>query len=119
MGLNPANANEAMRTLEARWPGDVPAPATFEVVMDKWAILDDGLSEAKIDYDHGPVAVVRMPNGAKLDIERIDPYDQRSRFEQFSGGWDEYTDGDFDARDALSDVLSAVFITLVPGEDRS
>jgi hypothetical protein len=108
---------EALFSLYGAWPTKVPIPSTFEVKRSKWVLLNEGTPDEAPDYDNGPLAVVTLPNGAAVRIEQIDPYDQRSRYEVFSGDWDSYLNGNIDRRDRLSDILHDVFMRMTPKYD--
>lgn len=115
--IDPQLARTVMDTL---WPWNgVPYPESFTVVCDHWVILNEGTPEEKVDYEQGPLAVVVMPNGAKVTLEQIDPYDRRSNGMEWRGGWDEYTGGNMDTRDFFGGIFSVVLMFLAHKYDES
>lgn len=121
MVIYPKNSpleKEALFVLYDLWPVAIELPVSFEVLRSSWCLLNEGTEREAPDYDKGPLAMILMPNGATMKIEQIDPYEPRSRGEELRGNWGEYTGGDGNVEDELSDILSAVFVLVTPKFDQ-
>lgn len=111
---NTIDPSEALNAMDMLWSWNMPYPVEFQVLRDEWVVRNAGSPEEEIDYEQGPLAIVRMPNDAYLKLEQIDPFDRRSDSQEWRGNWDEYVKGDLDLRSALGGIFAVVLMLVTP-----
>lgn len=119
---NTVDPSKALMVFDMTWPwDDSPYPASFQILRDKWVIMNTGTPEEAVDYEQGPLALVRMPNDSYVKLEQIDPFDPRSTGFEWGGNWDEYTKGNMAVRDSWGGIFAAVLMLAIEpyteGED--
>jgi len=112
---NTIDPAEALSAMDVLWPWTgVPYPSEFQVLRDEWVVHNAGTPEESIDYEQGPLAIVRMPNDAYVKLEQIDPFDRRSYSQEWRGNWDEYTKGVIDLRTSWGGIFAVVLMLVTP-----
>jgi hypothetical protein len=99
--------------LDSLWPAGVDVPREITVIQSRWDFSEAHnptgfFPDRDADYGEGPKIWLRMPNGAELTIEDIDPSQQESSLEEFRGDWEEYFQGSVDVRYAVIDATTEI-----------